>query len=69
MLPYDVVPAGSALESQGLVGLGFAFDSIGLLTQGLVWPCNSIWSPADPVIVTAWLPVTSGSVEDCTGIE
>jgi len=71
MPPFDTVVSGQALNSFGFVGIANAISGIGLLTFGFQWPCDDIWTPADPTITTTWVcNLGSGgedTVETCTG--
>lgn len=44
---------GMALETDGLTVYG-AISPVGLLTFGLIWPCDGIWVPCETGISTVW---------------
>lgn len=65
--PFDVTIKGVALNTYGLTSWD-VYSGLGLLTDGLIWPCPEIWygpinSPGTTTIMTTWSliasPVTS----------
>lgn len=63
----DVIIAGQALESFGLVGFNNV-EGLSLNTFGFLFPCAGIWSPADPSITTTWADCTdpNATLETCS---
>ena len=68
MEPLDATIQGQALESHGLVALR-TVEGLGLVTNGLLWPCAGIWEPTEDPLVTTWIgvPGYSNTTEDCSG--
>lgn len=63
---FDVILSGRGLEDRGLYGP--SLDGIGLVTEGFVWNCASIWdSSNEPDHVTSWISceTTEGNAESC----
>lgn len=54
MQPLDVIIVGDALNSFGFQAFN-TISGLGLNTQGFLWDCSGIWSPADdPTLTTTW---------------
>lgn len=54
-----------ALETKGLTAEN-TIDGLGLVTNGFIWSCASIWGPAFPSITTTWVScISGGNVEAC----
>lgn len=65
---FDIIVVGNALEDFGLEGKN-TISGLGLVTNGFLWDCADIWSPADYPITTTWAVCNSSSgdnIETCT---
>lgn len=54
--PFDVTVKGFALETKGFTE-GNQIDGLGLLTYGLIWGCDNIWTQyvsSNTLIATSW---------------
>lgn len=66
MAPADVVVVGQALQTYGFEA-NQTLAGLGLMTWGFLWPCDGIWSSADALVTTTWVPasVALSNTETC----
>ena len=66
-MAFNVTVRGSALETEGFTANN-TIDGLGLMTFGLIWSCNALWSPQYDNVTTTWANCTETgvtSIENC----